>query len=469
MSSAANPLQRVPKVDDLLRRPAVVALLGTYPRPLVLDALGGALDRLRGELREGRADGRPGELAERVEIDAAAHLRRSGGMRLRRVVNATGVVLHTGLGRAPLAPEAAAAAAEALGAYCLLEVDEESGKRGRRETGVAELLGRILGSEAATAVNNNAAATLLALNTVADGREAILSRGELVEIGGAFRMPEVMARSGARLVEVGTTNRTYLEDYRRAGTERTGCLLKVHRSNFRIEGFTHEVEIEELCALGRELRIPVLHDLGSGRILGEAGGVLRDEPLVQRSVRAGADLVFFSGDKLLGGPQAGVIVGTKESVERCRGNPLFRALRLDKATLAALEATLRIYLRGPSAAAEIPTLRMLLAPIEEVGAAAERIAAAIPRLGAEGLEVRVEDDDSRAGSGSAPEVPLPTRVVAIRAKGLSADALLARLREAEPPVFARIRDGRVALDPRTLLPGDEEALLAALRGALALV
>ncbi len=467
MASAGNPLRRVPKVDELLRRPALAALLGSYPRPLVLGALDAALERLRGDLRAGRGDGRDGRLAERVEEETAAELRRSGGMRLRRVVNATGVVLHTGLGRAPLASEAVQAAAEALGRYCLLEVDEETGKRGRRESAVAELLARLLGAEAATAVNNNAGATFLALNTVAEGREAILSRGELVEIGGAFRMPDVMARSGARLVEVGTTNRTYLEDYRRAVTERTGCLLKVHRSNFRIEGFAHEVGIEELAALGKELRIPVLHDLGSGRILAEAGGVLAEEPLVQASLRSGCDLVFFSGDKLLGGPQAGVLVGRKEAVERCRANPLFRALRLDKGTLAALEATLRIYLEGPEAASRIPTLRMLLAPLEEVAAAAQRIAEGIVRLGTKGLEVKVEEDTSRAGSGSAPEAPLPTRVVALRSGRLSAEALLARLREGEPPVFARVRDDAVALDPRTLLPGDEEALLAALRASLA--
>jgi L-seryl-tRNA(Ser) seleniumtransferase len=463
-------LRLLPKVDDLLRRREIAQLLEAHPRALVLEAIGTTIDGLRREILAGGVGGEA--LRSRVEAAIPAEVvdavRRADRRGLRRVVNATGVVLHTGLGRAPLAPEAARAAADALAGYCLLEVDAETGRRGRREAFVADLLRRLLGAEGATVVNNNAGAVLLALAALAEGKEVVVSRGELVEIGGAFRMPDVMRRGGAHLVEVGTTNRTYLDDYRGALGERTGALLKVHRSNFRLEGFVHDVEIEDLCALGRERGIAVIHDLGSGLVSAEGLDALAAEPLVSRSVRAGADLVTFSGDKLFAGPQAGVIVGRREAVERARSHPLFRALRLDKGTLAALEATVRIHLAGEETARErLPVLRMLSAPIEEIEARAralaDRLRAALPST----VSVAVEEDVSRAGSGSAPQTPIPTRVVALRDPAAGPDSWLRALRSHDPPVFARIREDRVVLDPRTLLPGDEEVLVAAVAVAAA--
>jgi len=461
-------LRLVPKVDDLLRRPEIAPLLDAHPRAFVLDAITAALERLRREIREGKLDGETirSRVEEGIGLEVVGEVGRAARRGLRRVVNATGVVLHTGLGRAPLAPEAARAAAEALAGYCLLEVDAETGRRGKREAFLADLLVRLLGAEAATVVNNNAGATLLALAALAEGTEVIVSRGELVEIGGAFRMPDVMRRSGCDLVEVGTTNRTYLEDYRRALGERTGALLKVHRSNFRIEGFVHEVEIEDLAALGREKGIPVIHDLGSGLVFGTGLEALGGEPLVRPSVQSGADLVTFSGDKLFGGPQAGVIVGRSPAVERVRAHPLFRALRLDKGTLAALETTVRIHLAGEDAARErIPVLRMLSAPIGDLDRRARSMADRLAGLRLEGVAVAVEEDVSRAGSGSAPEMPIPTRVVTLRVRDPGPDAFLAWLREHDPPVFARIREDRVVLDPRTLLPGDEEIVADAVANA----
>ncbi len=390
-------------------------------------------------------------------------LAREARAGLTRAVNATGVVLHTGLGRAPLHPEAAEAMRAAAEGYCVLELDRESGERGERDSHVGELCARLCGAEAAIAVNNNAAATYLVLSTFAwGGREVVVSRGELVEIGGSFRMPEVMQRAGVTLREVGTTNRTRLDDFRAAIGERTGLLLKVHTSNYRVEGFTEQVSAGELAALARERSLPCAFDLGSGLLdqpFGSPLSMLEGEPGVRAAVASGVDLVTFSGDKLLGGPQAGLIVGRRERVAAARKNPVYRALRLDKSTLAGLERTLELYLEGR--ADELPAHRMLLSSQGQLQPLAARLAAelaALPRIQAE-----VVPETSQPGSGSAPGVFLPTFAVAVRHAQLSAAALSAALRRGDPPVFARVQEEALLLDPRTLLAGDEERLLAAFR------
>jgi L-seryl-tRNA(Ser) seleniumtransferase len=422
---------------DLRSLPPVDALAAEVdaPRAIALAAARSVLAARRAELLEGRS-GDP-DLAGRARAAAAAAERPS----LRRVLNATGVIVHTNLGRAPLAAAAREAVARAAEGYANLEWDLERGERGSRHDHVAGLLCELTGAEAAMAVNNCAGATLLAAAALAGtGREIVVSRGQLVEIGGGFRVPEVIAQAGARLVEVGTTNRTRRADYERAIGERTGALLRAHPSNFRQLGFVQEVEIEELCELG----VPVIDDVGSG-VLADDLDVLADEPAVRRSVAAGAVLVCFSGDKLLGGPQAGLLVGRAEAVQRARAHPLARALRLDKLGLAALEATLRLYLDPGRARREVPVLAMLTVEPAELEARAARLAALIP--GAE-----VVPSTARVGGGALPLLELPGPAVAIGGGGV--DALAARLRAGEPPVIGRIEAGRLLLDPRTLA-GDE--------------
>lgn len=461
--------RRLPAVDQVLRRPAVAALLESVPREVLIGYIHELLDDWRREIRGGVLDadglearvaagGLEDALGARVEAE-----RRAG---LVRAINATGVVLNTGLGRAPVHREAAARMAEVAGSYCVLEVERESGERGRRDARLGELLARLSGAEAGIAVNNNAGAVLLLLSTFARGGDAIVSRGELVEIGGSFRMPAVMEAAGVRLVEVGTTNRTRIEDYAAAITRRTGLLLKVHTSNFRVVGFTEEVDARALAALGAERGIPTAFDLGSGLLDGPGAApldALPREPRVAREVASGIDVVTFSGDKLLGGPQAGLLVGKREAIERLRRNPVYRAVRLDKTTLAGLEATLELYLAGR--ADQLPVRRMLRARAEDVRPRAEKLAAAL--AGLEGLSVEVIPERSQPGSGAAPDVYLDTFCLALRAGDRSAAALARALRLGDPPVFSRIQDERLLLDPRTLLPGEEAELVAAVRAALA--
>ena len=422
---------------DLRSLPPVDALAAEVdaPRAIAVAAARAVLAARRAELLEGRS-GDP-DLAARARAAAAASERPS----LRRVLNASGVIVHTNLGRAPLAEAAREAVARVAEGYANLEWDLERGERGSRHDHVEALLCGLTGAEAAIAVNNCAGATLLAAAALAGaGREIVVSRGQLVEIGGGFRVPEVIAQAGARLVEVGTTNRTRRADYERAIGERTGAILRAHPSNFRQLGFVQEVEIEELCELG----VPVIDDVGSG-VLADEIAVLAEEPAVRRSVAAGAALVCFSGDKLLGGPQAGLIVGRADAVARARSHPLARALRLDKLGLAALEATLRLYLDPERARREIPVLAMLSAGEAELAERAARLAALIP--GAE-----VVPSTARVGGGALPLLELPGPAVAVGGGG--ADALAARLRAGEPPVIGRIEAGRLLLDPRTLT-GDE--------------
>jgi L-seryl-tRNA(Ser) seleniumtransferase len=394
---------------------------------------------------------------------ARAWLAADSRPRLRRVVNASGVIVHTNLGRAPLAGSAREAVARVADGYSNLEYDLERGERGSRQAHVEELLCSSTGAEAAIVVNNCAGAVLLAAAALAGGRELIVSRGQLVEIGGSFRVPDVVAQSGAALVEVGTTNRTRLDDYRRAIGERTGAVMRAHQSNFRTVGFVEEPSIEELCSLG----VPVIDDVGSGA-LAEGVPELADEPAVARSVDAGAAVVCFSGDKLLGGPQAGLMAGRADAIAACRAHPLARALRVDKLSLAALEATLRLYRDPRAAAREIPVLRMLVAGDAELQARAEAMAAAIggaatgardSAAGAGSPRARVIRASAKVGGGALPLLELEGPVCAVDPGPFGADALARRLRAADPPVIGRTRDGWLLLDPRTLT--DDEARLAA--------
>jgi L-seryl-tRNA(Ser) seleniumtransferase len=440
-SDAAQRLRSLPSVERL-------AAALEAPHALAVAAARAAVECRREELRAGAQD--DVDMEER----ARAELARAERASLRRVLNATGVIVHTNLGRAPLPAAARAAVAEAAEGYANLELDLDSGTRGTRQTHVEELLCELTGAEAALAVNNGAAAVLLAAAALAgDGREIVVSRGQLVEIGGSFRIPDVVGQSGARLVEVGTTNRTRLGDYERALGEATGAILRAHPSNFRTLGFVEEVEIEALCELGP----PVIDDVGSGAL---AAGVaaLREEPPVRRSVLAGAALVCFSGDKLLGGPQAGLLVGRSDAVARARAHPLARATRIGKLPLAALEATLRLYRDPERARREVPVLAMLAAPEEALAARAERLAAAARSAGA---RVEIVRAAAKAGGGALPLLELEGPVVAVEPGSDGVDALAARLRAGAPPVVGRISEGRMLLDPRTLTDEEAEAAGAA--------
>ncbi len=445
----------LPSVDSLLRAAPARTLLERTPRQLVVDAVRDALDRVRRDPEQAPRDDDAWGLA--IEAALADRARPS----LRALFNATGVVLHTNLGRAPLPAAALAAMNEVAAGYSNLEYDLDRGTRGSRHTHCSALLRELTGAEDALVVNNGAAALLLAVNTLALDREAVVSRGELVEIGGSFRIPDVMARGGARLVEVGTTNRTHLRDYVAALGPHTGAVVKVHRSNFTMRGFVAEVSVEELAAeLGKD-GPPIVSDLGSGLFLPLDEWGLRGEPLVRDAVRSGAAVVTMSGDKLLGGPQAGIALGRREAIERMRANPLTRALRVDKFTLSALEATLALYRDPQLAMREIPTLAMLTVPVERVR---ERAAALLSRLAARGQRAEVVASAASVGGGSFPTDRLPSAAVALEG---DATALEARLRGAERPVIGRIEDGRLLLDLRSVPERDDEALALAVLGALA--
>ena len=440
-------LRALPSVDELALR------LADVPRALAVDAARGAIDGRRAALAAGTA----GDVSlDELEADARERLAAAARPSLRRVVNATGVIVHTNLGRAPL-PEAAIDAVAAAGrGYSNLEYDLERGERGSRQAHIEALLRELTGAEAALAVNNCAAAVLLAAAALAAGQELVVSRGQLVEIGGSFRVPDVVAQSGARLVEVGTTNRTRLADYQRALGPDTGAILRAHQSNFRTVGFVEEVEIEELCELG----VPVIDDVGSGS-LAERVPELADEPPVRRSVAAGCALVCFSGDKLLGGPQAGLMVGTRAAIDRCRSHPLARALRLDKLSLAALEATLKLYRDPVGAQREVPVLRMLTVGEAELRARAELMRDA---LAAAGADVQVITASAKVGGGALPLLELSGPVCAVDPAPLGLDELARRLRAADPPVIGRARQGWLVLDPRTL---DDDEARAAVSGVVA--
>ena len=438
----------IPSIEQLRQRAGVRSLEAQYGREALVAALREAAASFRDALAGGTATpGADADPAELIARDAAARLAKGFEPSLRRVINATGVIVHTNLGRAPLGDRARARVAELGAGYTNLEYDVERGARGARAVHADLLLSRLTGAEAAAVVNNNAAATLLMLAALASGREVIISRGELVEIGGGFRVPDVMVQSGAILREVGTTNRTRAADYSAVITERTAAILRVHPSNFRVEGFTERPALEELVALGRQFGVPVFEDLGSGALL----PLVKDEPLVAHSVQAGASVVCFSGDKLLGGPQAGIVVGRREHIDRIRKHPLMRALRVDKLTYAALEATLIEYLAG-RAEQTVPVARMLSMRIEEIDARARAVA---EQLRSRGWQADVIDGASTIGGGSAPGAELPTRLVAVNRAGQSADAIEAALRRHDPPVIARIEHDCVVIDLRTVDPQDD--------------
>jgi L-seryl-tRNA(Ser) seleniumtransferase len=464
--------RKLPSVDELVRRPSLEPLISREGLTSVTDAARSVLAVLREEISAGRLD-EPGVELALSGLDSAIERRVQQALSysLRTVINATGVILHTNLGRAPLAASALDHIRETAAGYSNLEFDVDAGERGKRDVHVDRLFRKLLeGAHPATAarselrstetstivVNNNAAAVLLALNTLGEGGEVIVSRGELVEIGGSFRIPDVMAKSNAVLREVGTTNRTRAADYERAITDKTRLLLRVHRSNFEITGFTEQPQIDELVELSRRCKVPLMEDLGSGALINLDSLGVSGEPSVLDSLRAGVDVVTYSGDKLLGGPQAGVLSGRSDLIARMRSNSLFRALRVDKLTYAALEATLMAYVKGDHDA--IPTIRMMRLPKEEIGKRAEVVAG---KIRSSKLTVEVIDGESVIGGGAAPSAVLPTRLLAVSAEGPSADELAARLRLSIPPIIARVEVGRVLLDLRTVFPGQDEAVIRA--------
>jgi L-seryl-tRNA(Ser) seleniumtransferase len=464
--------RELPSVDELLRTERMTALAAEHGTAVVTDATRAVLSRLRDEIATGLLDGPGLQLALGGVTEAIeSQLRQSLSYSLRVVINATGVILHTNLGRAPLAEAAIKHIRETAASYSNLEFAIEAGERGKRDVHVQRLFQKLLSESvhennpagvSTIVVNNNAAAVLLALNSLADGGEVIVSRGELVEIGGSFRIPDVMAKSGAILHEVGTTNRTRIADYENAINDGTRLLLRVHRSNFEISGFTEQPSIEELNDLARKRSLPLMEDLGSGALVDLEGFTLelpgiRGEPSVLDSLRAGVDVVTYSGDKLLGGPQAGLISGRADLVARMRSNSLFRALRVDKLTYAALEATLLAYVKRDHDA--IPVLKMMRLTKEEIGRRAEALAAKV--RSAKRL-AEVIDGESVIGGGAAPSSVLPTRLLALSCEDMDADELAARLRNSDPPVIARVEEGRVLLDLRTVFPEQDESLAAVL-------
>jgi L-seryl-tRNA(Ser) seleniumtransferase len=475
--SLISRLRALPSVDALLRTPDALALRERLGAARLTELARAVTEELRAELlaldsqpdHNGRTDAPSTDAAFSREALLAEVIRRLGARAereeargLRRVINATGVVLHTNLGRAPLSGPARERVSRAAAGYCTLEYDAETGRRGRRGERAESLLAELTGAEEALVVNNCAAAALLVLTALSRGGEAVISRGELVEIGGDFRVPEVMAQSGATMVEVGTTNRTRLADYERALNEQTRLVVRVHPSNYRLVGFTSAPALAELAALAHAAGLPLYEDAGSGALIDLAPYGITGEPVIGESIAAGADLVTFSGDKLLGSAQAGLIVGRSEWVNRLRRHPLYRALRADKLTLAALEATLEAYRRG-EALAEIPALRMLSVTAEELERRARDFAARLrTRLNTNALELEVIAGHSAVGGGSAPTAQPRTSLVALKHESLSADALDAALRRSRPPVVARILDDRVVLDPRTIGVEEENELLDAL-------
>lgn len=453
MKTKQQILSQLPAVDELLREEPVAALLEIHPRELVVNSIRKELDDTRSRILEAREEASPPEREEivRAILRGVSEKARPS---LRRVVNATGVVVHTNLGRSILPAAAIKQVVELSEHYSNLEFDLEAGRRGSRYSHVESLLQELTGAEAALVVNNNAAAVYLALQTHAQGKEVIVSRGQLVEIGGSFRIPDVMARSGATLVEVGATNKTHLHDYQNAITENTGMLLKVHTSNFQIIGFTAEVVLEELVKLGKQHNIPVMEDLGSGCFLDLSRYGLKKEPTVQETLDAGADIVTFSGDKLMGGPQAGLILGKAEYVNPIKKNPVNRAFRIDKMTLAALEATLKLYRRTEDALREIPTLAMLTIPLKTLQSRARRLKRRLDAAAPERARVEVIAGSSRVGGGALPTQELPTRLVAIDPASISAARLEERLRQNDPPIVCRIEQEKVLMDVRTIQEND---------------
>jgi L-seryl-tRNA(Ser) seleniumtransferase len=444
--------RNLPGVDKVLADERISRYVKVYPHDVIVSVIRQQLESARQAITNGKAGASPDAIIEKV----AGRLETLGKPGLRRLINASGVILNTNLGRAPLSPEALEAMEEASRGYSNLEYDMETGNRGSRHAHVEDLLCQLSGAEAAIAVNNNAAAVLLGLTALARRKEVIISRGQAVEIGGGFRIPDVMRQSGAKLVEVGTTNCTYAHDFEQAVTEKTAALIRVHSSNFQLVGFTSEVTLEELVSVGKKHHLLVLDDLGSGCFLDTTAYGLAPEPMVQQSVKAGASLTFFSGDKLVGGPQVGIIVGEKQYIDKLKKHPLARAMRMDKTRLAGLAATLIHYLKG-EAVVKIPVWRMIAAPLDEIETRAKKWVKAI----ASGA--KVIDGETMVGGGSLPGGSLPTRLVAIGGGAKKVQSLVKQLRLNEVPVIGRVEKDQLILDPRTVLPEEDGIVLKALR------
>lgn len=462
MNEKQKLLSDLPSVDEILKSEKGLAWLDKYPRRYVLQGIREGIDKRRKEILEGLSAG----LSDEVMMGGIEDIiRRLSAHSLIPLINATGVVIHTNLGRSVLSERALENIRRVSESYSNLEYDIGKGKRGKRYSHIKRILRDVTGAEDALIVNNNAAAVLLCLNALSKGKEVIVSRGELVEIGGSFRMPDVMVSSGAILREVGTTNKTHLYDYEKAINENTSMILKIHKSNFRIVGFTEEVSIEDLVKLGGKHQIPVMYDLGSGCLIDFRQFGIHDEPSVKEIVKTGVDLTTFSGDKLLGGPQGGVIVGTKKYIERIQKNPMTRAMRIDKLTLAGFEATLMEYVDEERVVENIPTLRMLLQKPEKIKTRANKISR---RLKSEikDADIRIMQDSSRAGGGALPEMDLPTYVVAIKSDRISVNELEERLRKGDPPIITRIKGDSLIIDARTIMDKDHEVLVKGMKSAL---
>lgn len=456
--------QKIPAVDRLLNSSSLVRLLPKYPRALVLEAVHQVLSEIREDIKAGNGFHDASSLSvEAVSEKVGMRLVHLDRPSLRPVINATGVVVHTNLGRSLLAERVLQKFKSLAGGYSNLEFDLLKGERGSRYTHVEGILKEITGAEAAMVVNNNAAAVLLCLDTMAKGREVVISRGQLVEIGGSFRVPDVMKRSGATMVEVGTTNKTHLRDYESAIGPDTALLLKVHQSNFQIVGFSEEVDTATLVMLGRKHGIPVMEDLGSGCFVDFSKYGLLKEPTVQDVVSKGVDVVAFSGDKMLGGPQAGIILGRKNVIETIRKNQLTRALRIDKLTLLALEETLRIYRDEQAALREIPTLRMIFQPLKALKAKARRLMRMVGAMDHENFRLALSGGESKVGGGALPQLSLPSVLLSLSAGRLSAHAMETWLRACDPPIIARVEKEQVLLDVRTIQDSDMKTVAHALR------
>jgi len=444
-----DPRRDLPSVNALLESAGVRSLLEQHPRRVVLEAVRSAVDAARHQGDAQRTE-------QQWVASIASAVQSLSQPSLRRVINATGVVLHTNLGRAPLAESAVEAIAHIAAGFSNLEYDIETGERGSRYSHCVGLLRQLTGAEDALVVNNCAAAMVLTLNALAQRKEVLVSRGELVEIGGSFRIPDIMARSGAKLVEVGTTNRTHDDDYRRAITPKTAAIVKVHRSNFAIEGFTSDVSVDRLAFIAAEHGLPVIHDLGSGLMVSLDEYGLTGEPTASMALESGASLVLMSGDKLLGGPQAGIILGAANVIAKLRKNPFARAMRVDKLTLSALEATLRLYLDPERALREIPVLSMLTAPVTEIEARAEAVAA---KLRAVGIEAKVAESSASVGGGAFPTAAIASRAIVLSRNPEEAEK---KLRLGEPAVIGRISEGNLLLDLRSVLPREDDLLAEAI-------
>lgn len=463
MNSRQRLLASLPSVDEILKSMKGMEWMQLYPKRHVLQAVREAIEGSRQAIL---SDKLAEVFLEDMLVDIGQRISRLSAYSLRPVINATGVVIHTNLGRSVLSEKILDNAKQIACGYSNLEYDIEKGKRGKRYSHIQRLLNDITGAEDSLIVNNNAAAVFVCLAALAKGKEVIVSRGELVEIGGSFRIPDVMSSSNAILKEVGTTNKTHVHDYEKAINENTALLLKVHQSNYRMVGFTKSVEIEEMAALGRKHNVPVMFDLGSGCLVDLKPYGVHIEPTVQSIVKAGCDIVTFSGDKLLGGPQGGVIVGKAKLIEKIAGNPLMRAVRIDKLTLAAFEAVLMLYADEEKARQEIPTLQMLLQDVSIIKDRAVRLAAGLKNETPDTTEIRVIEDSSQSGGGALPEIEFQTFVVAIRPSAISVNALEERLRLNNPPIIARIKDDSLVLDARTVRDNEIDIIVKAVAAGI---